>query len=331
MSVHMKTRLNIAVVMGGPSAEHDISLNSGRGVAAALRRRGWGVEEIIVPQAISIDEAGCHLRAALQPQAVEAVFLALHGAFGEDGTVQELCESLGLAYTGSDPAASRLGMDKVASRRRFEAAGLAVPRWRLLDAAGPPAWQAAQEGPYPCVIKPVNQGSSVGVSLVRDARGLASAVSAAGRYSPQVLMEAYIRGRELTVGVLDGRPLPVVEIRPTQPFFDFTAKYTAGMTDYLVPAPLPAAVSAKVQAAGVTAHEALGCRHLSRADILLDAEGEPVVLEVNTIPGFTPTSLLPKAAACAGLSYDALCEQLVQMACRDRQPASTFVSERSAE
>jgi len=163
-------------------------------------------------------------------------------------------------------------------------------------------------------VKPTHQGSSIGVSLVRRPEELPAALAAAGRYGPQVLIETFVEGDEVTVGVLGDEPLPVIGIRPTRPFFDFTAKYTVGATEYLVPVPLPPATARRVQAAGLAAHRALGCRHLSRADLILRRDGVPVLLEVNTVPGFTPTSLVPKAAACAGVSYEDLCERLVLMA-----------------
>ena len=307
----MGTSPRIAVLMGGPSAEHDISLKSGQGVIEALHRRHWDVEEIVIPRASPVPEACEFVERALKMQGAEVAFIALHGPFGEDGTIQALCEELHVAYTGSDAAASRLGIDKVASRRRFEEAGLRVPRSRVVDAATRPV---VDGWTFPLVVKPTHQGSSLGVSLVRQAGELPAALREAGSHGPQVLIEAFVAGRELTVGVLGDEPLPVVEIRPHQAFFDFRAKYTAGMTDYVVPAPLAPDAAAAVQQAGLTAHRALGCRHLSRTDLILTPEGIPVVLEVNTIPGFTPTSLLPKAAACIGLSYEALCEQVILMA-----------------
>lgn len=304
--------------MGGPSQEHAISLKSGRGVVEALTRRGWRVEALVVPESLAMEEASAFTARALQRLGAEVAFIALHGRFGEDGIVQQVCEALHLAYTGSDPEASRLGMDKIASRRRFEEAGLRVPRWRSIDPQDPQTLHAAlAQIPLPVVIKPADQGSSLGVSLVREPRALAEALAQAGAFSRSVLIEEFVAGRELTVGVVGDRALPAVEIRAHQPFFDYTAKYTPGMTDYLVPAPLAPLLERAVQEAALAAHRALGCRHLSRADMILTPDGVPVVLELNTIPGFTPTSLLPKAAACAGLSYDALCEQLVLMAAHD--------------
>jgi D-alanine-D-alanine ligase len=309
----MKRHIKVAVAMGGPSGEHEISLRSGQGVVGALTARRWIAEPLVIPRLPNLEEVLAFTRRALQHSGADVVFIALHGAFGEDGTIQQLCEELQVAYTGSDPTASRLGMNKIASRRACEAAGLTVPRWRLLE--GEPSDRTDPGLAYPLVVKPVSQGSSLGVSVVRRPEDLAGAIAEAKRYGGPVLMEAFIQGREVTVGVLGETALPVVEIRPRHPFFDFTAKYTAGETEYLVPAPLSAHVTRVVQAAGLAAHKALGCRHLSRVDIILNQEHVPVVLEVNTIPGFTPTSLLPKAAACVNLSYEDVCEQLVLMAC----------------
>lgn len=349
LHIDMKDSVKVVVLMGGPSQEHAISLKSGRGVAEALIRRGWRVEAMVVPESLAVEEACAFTAHALQRAGADVVFIALHGRFGEDGTVQQVCEGLHLAYTGSGPEASRLGMDKVASRRRFERAGLAVPRWCVVDTMDS-SGLSALEGwshhllvtsakrksadeigrrprrgrpqevvgwSYPLVVKPSDQGSSLGVSLVREPQALAEALTTARAFGRCVLIEEFVAGRELTVGVVGDRALPVVEIRAHQPFFDYTAKYTPGMTDYLVPAPLAPSLERAVQAAGLAAHHALGCRHFSRADMILAPDGVPVVLELNTIPGFTPTSLLPKAASCAGFSYDALCEQLVLMTAHD--------------
>ena len=310
----MDRSARVGVFMGGPSEEHVISLKSGWGVAEALRVRGWDVEPILIPKACSLDEAQGAVGHALKTRRVDVAFIALHGTFGEDGAVQEICEAAGVPYTGSDVPASRLGMDKVASRQRFQEAGLTVPSWQVVETA---RWEHGDEASslwYPVVVKPINQGSSVGVSLVRQEAELPAAIRAAGRFGPQVLIEGYVEGRELTVGVLGQEPLPIVEIRPREPFFSYTAKYTAGRTDYVAPAPLPVHLAHAVQAAGLTAHHALGCRHVSRVDVMLTGDHVPVILEVNTIPGLTPMSLLPKAAACVNLSYEELCEWLVLMA-----------------
>ncbi len=310
--------VTVAVVMGGPSAEHEISLRSGEGIAAALTRTGHQALPLVIPQAGTNEDALAWLRHALASLTVDVVFVALHGTFGEDGAVQALCEAQHLAYVGSGPAASRVGLDKAGSRRRFEAAGLAVPAWWLLN-GGQPTIGLPRDVVYPLFVKPRRQGSSLGISFVECSDALDAALRLARRYDADgdVIVEARVPGRELTVGILDERALPVVEIRPHETFFNFAAKYTAGKTEYLVPAPLSASAAAAAQAAALAAHRAIGCRHVSRVDLILDPKGVPVILEANTIPGFTATSLLPKAAACAGLRYDALCQRLAQMAWAD--------------
>ncbi len=317
----MSELIRVAVLMGGPSQEHDISLKSGNGVAQALRLEGFVVEQLSVPRSSSREEAIAWTKGELLRAQPAVAFITLHGAFGEDGTVQALCEELRLPYTGSDVRASRLGMDKLVSRERFIEAGLLVPRSHTV-AAG--SWNAAEvaELKYPLVAKPIDQGSSIGVSLVKSPADLALAVQEAAQYGERVLIEEYIHGQELTVGVLGTRALPVIEVIPKHTFFDFTAKYTAGLTEYRVPADLSQMLSTRIQAVGWRAHQALGCRHLSRTDLILDAAGRCFVLEVNTIPGFTPTSLLPKAALCVGISYPMLCRQIVEMALKARRPAA---------
>ena len=311
----MSSLPRVLVLMGGPSAEHAISLKSGGGVAEALTRRGWLVSPLTVPQDVTTDEALRFVRVSVQRESPEVAFLALHGAFGEDGTIQQLCEEMGVAYTGSGPAASRVGMDKIASRRRFERAGLRTPAWRVVDAEAsedPKSVLGTQR--FPVVVKPTNQGSSLGVAIVQDASQLARAIREAARYDTRVLVEEFIQGREVTVGIVADEPLPVVEIQAHRPFFDYTAKYTPGQTTYHVPATFTGSVTRRAQQAALIAHRALGCRDFSRVDLIVDPRNRPVVLEVNTIPGFTPTSLLPKAAGCMGVSYDELCERLVKLA-----------------
>ena len=309
------TKPKIAVLMGGPSAEHEISLNSGRGVVAALTRRGWQTNAVVIPNTLTIAQACQFTRQALEHSQPELVFIALHGPFGEDGTIQSVCEASHLAYTGSDAQSSRLGLDKVASRIRFQQAGLRVPTWRLIHPSEHDELERALAAlRFPLVVKPTNQGSSIGVSIAAHHAELADAIEQASRYDARVLVEEFIRGRELTVGVVADQALPVVEIKSKERFFDYRAKYTPGMTEYVVPALLDEELAVRIQAAGILAHQALGCRHFSRVDLILNEANEPVVLEVNTIPGLTATSLLPKAAACVGMSYDELCERLVLMA-----------------
>jgi len=257
-------------------------------------------------------------RDELKSAGIDVAFIALHGTFGEDGQIQAILEDLKIPYTGSKIKASRLGMDKVASRKIFKKAKLNVPGCYVIENGARPKVKFTA----PIVVKPSAQGSSIGVSLVRRSCDLAEAVREAARHGGQVLVEEFIPGRELTVSVLGDDVLPVIEVIPKRAFFDFASKYTAGMTEYRVPAFLNPEIAHRVQEAGRRAHEALGCRHFSRTDFMLSEAQIPVVLEVNTIPGLTPTSLLPKAAACIGISYGALCEQLVMMAWHGSPAAS---------
>jgi len=291
--------VRVGVLMGGPSSEREVSLASGGAVLAALQGRGH--------DAVGLDwTAGADLGHLLREARVTVVWNALHGTYGEDGCVQGLCEILGLPYTGSGVLASALAMDKVAAKRLFEGAGLRVPRWEILaDAA------AARAFGLPCVVKPSCEGSSVGVSIVRDAAGLEPALQAARRGRGVVLGEEYVPGHEVSVGILEERPLGTVEICPQKEFYDYEAKYQRDDTRYLCPAPLAPEVTARLVAAGVAAHRVLGCRGYSRVDFLVTDEGEAFLLEVNTLPGMTSHSLIPKMAAQAGIGYPELCERIL--------------------
>ena len=299
--------LDITVLMGGPGSEREVSFMSGRAVAEALRRCGHRV---------TTADVGPEDTAALDREGIETVFVALHGAFGENGQVQRLCEQRGLCYVGSDPSASELAMDKDASKRLFRRAGLATPDWVVVDGAlSPPDWGGLLAGvPPPCVLKPVDGGSSVDITIARDdATRDAALEGLLARYG-RAMVEAFIEGREMTVGILADRPLPVVEIRPAREFYDYVAKYEDDATEYILDTQLPPAAVEHLRAAAVTAHKALGCRDFSRVDFILTPAGVAHVLEVNTIPGFTSHSLLPKAAAAANVSFEQLCDRIVQLA-----------------
>jgi D-alanine-D-alanine ligase len=289
----------IGVLLGGPSAEREISLKSGRAVSRALREAGYRVVEIGEKEEI---EAGIRFH---RPA---AAFISLHGRYGEDGEVQRLLEEMNIPYTGSGIEASRRAMDKAESRRIFSAAGLSVPPGRLY---GPDSVPGSPPFPFPVVVKPAREGSSIGLSLVRGPEEFAPAVERAREYDREILVEEYIPGRELTAGILDDRPLPLVEIKPGNPFFDFEAKYVRGRSEFVVPAPLPPAQYRQAQELGLAAHRVLGCFSYSRADIIIGSSGRPFLLEVNTIPGFTATSLLPQAAAAAGIDFPELCRRLL--------------------
>ena len=301
-------RMKIAVLMGGPSAEREVSLKSGTAVANALATTGAKVVPIdIMETKFSI------------PANVDVVFVALHGTFGEDGTLQRILEDGGIAYTGSSPEASARAFDKVAAKTEFLAAGIPTPKYEVLDRAQTDLHRLALLG-FPLVVKPSRQGSSVGVSIVQAEVDLEEACQIARRYDNRLLVEQFIAGRELTVGIVDGHALPVIEIHPKHDFFTYEAKYTKGQTDYLVPAPLEKSVEAQVKMLALRAHDCLGCRDLARVDLILAEDGELFVLEVNTIPGFTETSLVPQAARAAGIEFPDLCARLVQMALARRKP-----------
>jgi D-alanine-D-alanine ligase len=299
---------NVTVLMGGPSSEREVSLLSGRAIAGALRRLGHRVTE----SDISPSDAS-----ALDGGSIDAVFIALHGEFGESGDVQDLCEARGLAYTGSGPQASRTAMDKVAAKQVFQAKGLSTPAWVVLE-AGPDAARRAEllaSVPGPVVLKPIDGGSSVDVVIARDEaardRALAELLPKYGR----ILVERFIQGRELTVGILGDQTLPALEIIPSREFYDYTAKYADGSgTRYSFDLGLPADAVGRIEADARAAFRSIGCRDMGRVDFILDSQGVPWLLEVNTIPGFTSHSLLPMAAGRAGVSFDHLVGRLLELA-----------------
>ena len=301
----MTTPLHITVLRGGPSAEREVSLRSGAAVAQALRSLGHQVDEVDpIPGDLQI------------PAGTQVVFLALHGTYGEDGTVQSELEELGLPYTGCGVSASLYAFDKILTKRRCLKAGVPSARFeRFIDASAP--WPNGWKPPV--VLKPTRQGSSVGLQFVDRIEDFPSALAESLGHGGEVLMEERIVGRETTVGILDGSPLPVVEVRPKSGSYDYANKYIAGRTEYFCPADFEAAVTAQIQQAALAAFHAVGARDYARVDVMVQPDGSPVVLEVNTLPGMTETSLLPKAAAAAGIPFPQLCERMVQLALR-RQP-----------
>jgi len=345
-----------AVLYGGTSAERDVSLVSGRAVAVALADRSHDVllvdpaagDVAVGPREAAtaatvgsepppvLRETGSALR-AVAGEAVttaDAVFVALHGGSGEDGTIQGLLELAGKRYTGSGVLASALAMDKRASKLIFREVGVSTPDWRVVSSGlglppgsrgGSPllprdlpperARDAVRElGGCPVVVKPNDQGSTVGLTVVRDEQALDPAVALALRYSSHALIEPFIPGRELTVAVLGGEPLPVVEIVPKGGLYDYERKYTKGMSEYRCPADLRGPVARELAHAGRTAFEALGCRGYARVDFRLSPDERCQCLEVNTVPGMTEVSLVPMAAAAAGIGFGELVERILTMA-----------------
>jgi D-alanine-D-alanine ligase len=300
----------VAVLMGGWSSEREVSLTSGRGCAAALGRLGYDVVPIDVSRDVSA------LLKALSPKP-DAVFNALHGRFGEDGCVQGLLNILGIPYTHSGLLASAIAMDKPMARTLFAARGLRVAEGKVVHRKDVLAGDVMAR---PYVVKPTNEGSSVGVRIVRP--GDNSPFDAeTWPFGDVVLVEQFIPGRELTVGVMGDRALGVTEIRPRQGFYDYAAKYTEGKADHLIPAPVAPEAIEEAKSVAIAAHQALGCRGVSRADFRYDdTAGEPgrlVLLEINTQPGMTPLSLVPEQAAAIGISYDELVGWLVENAACD--------------
>jgi len=292
----------VAVLKGGVSSEREVSLRSGAAIAKGLREGGYEVLEIdITSRALSI------------PEGIEAVFVALHGQFGEDGQIQQMLSEMGLPFTGSGAESSRISFDKVLTRDCLKQNGIPVPKGEVLKSAG------ERTVPLPLVVKPPREGSSVGCHLVFEEETWAPAFEDAVQYSGEALVEEYIPGRELTVGVVDGQVLPVVEIRTAAQWYDFNAKYVTGDTQYIVPAELDDEITARLQSLALRTFEALDAEGFGRIDFRLTPEGSPYVLELNAIPGFTATSLLPKAAQAAGIGFSDLCGRIMELAATDKK------------
>ena len=297
----MSDKLNIVVMLGGPSAEREVSLRSGAGVVKALRSLGHTVVEMDPTTADWI-----------LPAETEVVCLApLHGTYGEDGTVQRQLEKLGAIYTGCDSEASRIAFDKVLTKQKCIEACVPTAKFVVVNSEKAPLPEDLR---LPLVVKPVRQGSSVGLQFVERAEDWQNALAEAFKFDSEVLVEEKIIGRETTVGILDGEALPIVEVRPKVGSYDYRNKYTAGNTEYFCPADFDLTTTKKIQAAALGAFHAIGGRDCARVDVMVRPNGEPIVLEVNTLPGMTETSLLPKAAAAAGLSYEELCQRMIDMA-----------------
>lgn len=289
----------IGVLFGGISEEREISLKSGQAVLQALKAKGI--------EAIGILADGDVVHKILEAK-IDIAFLALHGKMGEDGTIQGLLEVLGIPYTGSGVLASALAMDKLKSKQVFLASGIPTPEFII--------WQEGVKPPFglPWVVKPVSQGSTIGVSVVKDEKELEKAIKEALRYDQEVIIERFIEGKEITVAVLDSKAFEPIEVVPKRGFYDFHSKYTPGATDYLIPAPIGRKLTEEAKRLALEAYRSLRCSGCARVDMRLSTEGVFYVLEVNTIPGMTPTSLLPMAAAYEGMTFEDLVLEMARRA-----------------
>ncbi len=287
----------VGVLLGGLSKEREISIKTGTAIADALSERGYRVETLDVSKDICAD---------LLSRKIEVAFIALHGRWGEDGTIQGLLEILQIPYTGSGVMASAVAMDKVTSKRLFLEAGLPTPAYAVLESP-----VSVSPLPLPVVVKPASEGSTIGVTIVRSGEAWPTALTEAFRLDRKVLVEAFIEGKEITASILNGKPLPLIHIEPKEGFYDYTSKYTPGKTLYHVPASLGPATESLIKDLAVKAYETLGCEGCARVDMILSENEGPTILEVNTIPGMTPTSLVPKAAAAVGMTFGDLAEAIL--------------------
>jgi D-alanine-D-alanine ligase len=294
----------VAVLLGGKSAEREVSLKSGGMVLKALRAKG------VDAHAFDPKERDF---AALEKERFERVFIALHGRFGEDGTVQGILEWLGIAYTGSGVLASALAMDKLRTKRIWQAEGLPTPPYAVLDKDSDLRAVVKKLG-LPLMVKPASEGSSIGMSKVRAAGALDEAYALAANYDRVVIAEKFVEGIELTVGVLGGEALPIIKLETPRDFYDYEAKYIADDTRYLIPSGLSAKKESEIQALCLKAFRTLGCQGWGRVDLMLNKQGRPFLLEVNTSPGMTDHSLVPMAARAVGLSYEELCVKILESA-----------------
>jgi D-alanine-D-alanine ligase len=299
----------IAVLMGGPGSERDVSLATGRGVGKALRSLGCDVSEV------DIRDENFTL-----PPATELAFITIHGTFGEDGQLQRILEARGIHYTGDDVRGSEVAFDKIESKKKFQSSGVTTPQWEVIRAGERPTLQV------PLVIKPPRQGSTVGVQIVKSADQLENALKEAAKFDRELLIEEFISGRELTIGILGEQALPILEIIPKGGFYDFNNKYpflnpqAGGAAEHVCPAKIDDALTGKIQELALHSFRALDLRVYGRVDVILPESGEPSVLEVNTIPGMTEVSLLPEAAAAAGIAYGELCARIIELS-RAREEA----------
>lgn len=297
----------IAVLMGGPGSERDVSLATGRGVVKALRSLGSEVTEV--------DVKGADFEL---PPGIELAFLTIHGTFGEDGQLQQILEDRGVPYTGENVEGSALAFDKIRSKEMFRLHDVPTPHWQTINVGQRPTI------PIPVVIKAPRQGSTVGVHIIRNEREIDAAIADASTYDRELLVEKFIPGRELTIGILGDQVLPIIEIIPKGGFYDFTNKYpflnpsAGGAAEHVCPAKIDRDKTEEIQQLALRAFRALGLKVYARVDVLLPEDGAATVLEANTIPGMTEASLLPEAAAVAGISYPELCARIIELSAKGR-------------
>lgn len=293
--------------MGGLSKEREISLKTGKAILKALTEKGYTAIPIDVRDDIAEE---------LVREKIECAFLALHGRFGEDGTIQGMLELMRIPYTGSGVLASALAMDKVMSKKFFLCEKIPTPRYEVLQRDEIKKERPQRISlPLPVVVKPAREGSTIGVSIVRRDEELGPALMKAGEYDEEILVEEFVKGKEITVGILDNIPLPVIEIAPKSGFYDYHSKYTKGETQYILPARIAREKYLYAQEMSLKAFQRLGCRGVARVDLMTDDNENPFVIDVNTMPGMTETSLLPMAARYAGIPFEDLVERILLGAC----------------
>src|SRR5438876_5129952 len=304
------SRQKIAVLMGGPGAEREVSLATGRGVSKALRSLGAEVAEI------DVQDKDFEL-----PGDVDLAFITIHGTFGEDGQLQKILERRGVAYTGEGVEGSETAFDKIRTKEKFQEHGVTTPLWEVIHLGQRPTL------PVPIVVKPPREGSTVGVVIVKSQSEIESAIGEAAKYGRELLIEEFVPGRELTIGILGDQVLPILEIIPKGGFYDFINKYpflnpqAGGGAEHVCPAKIEAKLTRQIQDLALRAYRSIGLQVYARVDVLLPENAEPSVLEVNTIPGMTEASLLPEAAAAAGIKYDELCLRIIELSCARREGA----------
>lgn len=295
--------MKVGVLMGGLSREREISLKTGAAILKALSGKGYDVQAI---------DVGHDIAEVLMREKIECAFIALHGRFGEDGTIQGLLELMRIPYTGSGVLASALAMDKIISKKIFLSETIATPSYEAVSREAierDPGMKVSL--PLPVVVKPAREGSTIGVSIVHEEEALLPALKKAAECDDEILIETFVKGKEVTAGILGDVPLPIIEIAPRSGFYDYRSKYTKGETQYIIPARLPKEKYLLAQEMSLKAFKALGCAGCVRVDLMTDEEGNPFVIDVNTMPGMTETSLVPQAAQHAGISFGELAERIL--------------------